>query len=129
MLPHAPCLLQELLSGLEAGLQPFLGPQAQATIEQLEPLQRAQAQLAAAAAAHRALQLLLRASGVDPQDHESRKEQVGGCGSQSRTETVEQRRAVQLASGGRRAGGLALAGTQRVAPGPWSFAAGGAHRG
>lgn len=46
---------------------------------QLEPLERAQAQLALAGAAQRLLELFLRASGVDPESHESRKERVR-CG-------------------------------------------------
>ncbi len=43
---------------------------------QLEPLERSQAQLAVAHAAHRLLQLYLQTCGVDPAGHESRKEQA-----------------------------------------------------
>ncbi len=42
----------------------------------MQPLERAQAQLALAQATAALFQLLLRANGVDPSDHESRKEQV-----------------------------------------------------
>lgn len=43
---------------------------------QLEPLERAQAQLAVAHAVHRLLQLFLQTCGVDPAGHASRKEQA-----------------------------------------------------
>ena len=49
----------------------------------MEPLERAQAQLAVAGAAHRLLQLFLQTCGVDPAGHESSKAQArGGCCSQ-----------------------------------------------
>ncbi|KAL4421998.1 hypothetical protein ABPG77_005428 [Micractinium sp. CCAP 211/92] len=68
-------VFEEVLGSLESRLQPFLGQKASASISKMPPLERAQAQLALAQATAALFQLLLRANGVDPSDHESRKEQ------------------------------------------------------
>ncbi|KAL4440306.1 hypothetical protein ABPG75_003307 [Micractinium tetrahymenae] len=68
-------VFKEVLGSLESKLKPFLGSTGSAAIARLPPLECAQAQLALAQATAALFQLYLRASGVDPADHESRKEQ------------------------------------------------------
>lgn len=66
---------EELLTLMESKLQPFVAPGSGNALAQLVPQERAHAQLALAHATAALYQLFLKASGVDPADHEFHKEQ------------------------------------------------------